>query len=66
MGVVKIPTKWLPQPLGYGSVTETGSVNNIVDQSGDKIVDQLGNFIVTGTQVVKSQKTPALWGNTGL
>lgn len=59
----KNPTKWNPQPLGYGSVTQS-TAQNLVDQSGNQLVDQSGNNLITGTQVVAG-KNPTSWSNTG-
>ena len=61
---IKNPTAWLPQPLGYGSVTVV-AINNLVDQLSNQLVDQVGNSLITGAQKVVSQKTPITWANTG-
>lgn len=61
---IKTPTAWLPQPLGYGSVTVIAT-KNLVDQSSNQLVDQSGNSLITGIKSVVSQKTPITWTNTG-
>lgn len=64
MGTIKIPTSWLPQPLGFGQVT-TVSSNNLVDQSGNQLVDQSGNSLISGTLSVTG-KSLTSWSNTGV
>jgi hypothetical protein len=60
----KNPTKWLPQPNGYGYVT-TVTANNLIDQSSNQLVDQAGNALITGTTQVVG-KTAITWSNTGV
>lgn len=59
----KNPTKWIPQPLGQGYVTNIVS-NLMVDKTGRVLVDKTGRAIVTSTTLITG-KAKTVWSNTG-
>lgn len=59
----KNPTKWLPQPVGFGYVnTVTSKV--LVTGAGVVITDSNNHPLVTTTTEVTG-KHPTVWTNTG-
>jgi hypothetical protein len=59
----KIPTSWIPQPVGYGYVN-TVAAANLTTQLGVTLTTQLGAKLQTGTNQVVGKYT-TIWSDTG-
>ena len=59
MMTTKIATPWQPQPIS------SGPQNSITVATANNLVDQLGNALITGTNIPQA-KIPIVWANTGV
>jgi hypothetical protein len=63
-GIVKNPTTWVPQPLGFGYVTNSGVAVPLTTQSGITLTTNLGVALTTWIISVTG-KYPTTWQGTG-
>jgi hypothetical protein len=61
----KTATSWIPQPFGFGYVTQTGTIVDLTTQAGVKLTTQLLVPLSTNTELVVG-KFATKWAGTGV